>query len=479
MLQPERLHSLPSAAAALMMAAAAAALAGAAHSSVTWVSATPGGAAAAVAAALPGDTIMLAPGVHSGPLLITKPIVLRGTPGAIVDGGHHGTPIQIGASGTVIADVQVRASGSRVLTVDAGIHVAQAGSVRIERVRMTDVLYGVYGERAEDLVVRDCRLTGRVPPLAEIGDGNGVHLWYSNNATMERDTVSGFVDAVYLSFANGAVVRGSTFSGNGRYGLHTMYCQDNHFTGNVFTHNVAGIAIMFSNHLDVADNRIVHNRGSRTYGLLLRDCSDGHFVRNQLIDNTVAMFLDGSNRNHLTGNLIEDNGWGVLLFASCDGNVFTGNDFIQNDYPVALDMRRTNNAFDDGTHGNYWSDAQVWDLDGDGMGDIPHAPVTAFAFVSKQYPDLSVLAKSPAVAALGVAERVFPSLQPSEAVDRHPSISPMTRAATHSNALPAPAPAWGAFTCFGLVATSGALAALRGTRRARRAPPTAPPGPAS
>jgi len=60
----------------------------------------------------------------------------------------------------------------------------------------------------------------------------------------------------------------------------------------------------------------------------------------------------------------EYNGWGILLFSSSAGNVFTGNDFINNDYPVALDMRRTDNHFDDGTHGNYWSDAAAFELQG-------------------------------------------------------------------------------------------------------------------
>jgi nitrous oxidase accessory protein NosD len=88
-------------------------------------------------------------------------------------------------------------------------------------------------------------------------------------------------------------------------------------------------------------------------------------------------------------------------------------------------MRRTNNRFDDGHRGNYWSESAPYDLDGDGVSDVPYAPVTAFAFVSKQVPDLTVLAKSPAVAALSVAERVFPALQPSDAVDRFPAVRPV------------------------------------------------------
>jgi nitrous oxidase accessory protein len=262
---------------------------------------------------------------------------------------------------------------------------------------------------------------------------------------------------------------------NGRYGLHTMYCQQNRFVDNEVTRDVAGCALMFTNHVEIARNRIVHNRGPRTYGLLLRDCSDGRFEDNRLVDNTVAIFMDGSNRNHLAGNLVEDNGWGILLFSSSAGNVFTGNDFINNDYPVALDMRRTDNRFDDGTHGNYWSEAAAFDLDGDGVSDVPFAPVSAFAFVSKQYPDLAVLAKSPAVASLAVAERVFPAMRPSEAVDRFPRVRPATmamsapasrnvRAVREANG-PAPAArAWGAvagFTACGVVGLAGLVAGRR------------------
>jgi nitrous oxidase accessory protein len=220
---------------------------------------------------------------------------------------------------------------------------------------------------------------------------------------------------------------------------------------------------MFSNGLEVAGNRIVRNRGSRTYGLLLRDCSDGRFTGNQLVDNTVALFLDGSNRNRFERNLVQDNGWGVLLYASCAKNVFTANDFIANDHPVALDMRRTDNRFDDGRRGNHWSDARAWDLDGDGVGDAPHGPVTAFSFVSKQYPDLGVLAGSPAVAVLGAAERVFPALSPSTVVDRFPLVAPVGGRAGARPVEPEPR-AWGLAAGFG-VAWAAALGGLVAARR--------------
>jgi nitrous oxidase accessory protein len=350
--------------------------------------------------------------------------MLRGEPGAVVDGRGSPTVLTVTAGGAVIEDLAVRGSGARVLTVDAGIHVRVASGVRLSRLRISDVLYGINCERADRLTIEDCSLTGRVRPGDESGGGNGIHLWYSEGAAVRRDTIMRFLDGIYLSFASHARIERCVLEDAGRYGLHTMYCQGGRVSESRFRHNVAGCAIMFSNDLRLERNDFVHNRGPRTYGVLLRDCSAGEFSSNRFVDNTIAVFLDNSNRNHIRDNLFQDNGWGVLLFSSCAKDTFAGNAFLNNDYPVALDMRRSDNRFDDGARGNYWDGSAPYDLDGDGVSDVPYSPVSAFAFVSKQYPDLAILAHSPAVAALAVAERVMPALRPSEVMDRFPMLVP-------------------------------------------------------
>ena len=429
--------------------------------------ASPGAAARALAAAQPGDTVVLGRGVHPGPLSVERAVTLRGEPGAVVDGGGRLTVLTVTSGGARIEDLALRGSGGRVLTVDCGIHVRQAAGVVLRRVRLSDVLYGVYAERADDLLVEDCSFTGRVRPADENGAGNGIHLWYSHGATVRRDTCARFLDGIYLSFANRAQVEASVLEDAGRYGLHTMYCQDGRVVDSRFRRNVAGCAIMFSNNLHLEHNEFSHNRGPRTYGVLLRDCSAGEFTANRLVDNTIAMFMDNSNRNRIRDNLVQDNGWGMLLFSSCAKNTFAGNAFINNDYPVALDMRRSDNRFDDGERGNYWDESAPYDLDGDGVSDVPYSPVSAFAFVSKQYPDLAILARSPAVAALAVAERVIPALRPSEAVDHLPMVNPPALAGL--GAAPAAAsrsrPAWGAALGFAALAAAGlaGLAARRTT----------------
>lgn len=451
-----------------LMAAAVMAAAGAVGVSARTfeVSTAAGAGAAALAAASAGDTLLFAPGVHAEHLRVTTPVVLRGAGIAILDGGGRGTVVEILASDTRVEHLTVRRSGDRLVTVDSGIKILAASNVHIRELREEAVRYGIYAERANGLRVTDSVLRGNVQPGDELGAGNGVHLWYCDGATVERVTATRFLDAVYLSFVQHALVAHCTLYENGRYGLHTMYCQENQLQHDLFTRNVAGCALMFSNHLEVRQCDFLDNRGPRTYGMLLRDCSDGEFVGNRLIDNTIGFFLDGSNRNWMHDNLLQENGWGILLWSSCAGNRVVRNNFIGNDYPLALDMRYSDNAFSDAHDGNYWTENEPFDLDANGVGDAPFGPVTAFAYLSKEFPDLSLLAKSPAVAALGVAERVFPALRPSEIVDSLPRVQPaplgalFTGEAAGSGAHIAAGhsaharPAWGAALAF---AACGAL----------------------
>jgi nitrous oxidase accessory protein len=448
----------------LLLAGFPALVASAAAARSFTVPARAGAIAGAQGQASAGDTLLLSPGIHPGPIRIRVPLTLRGAPGAILDGGGEGSVLTLETT-AVVEDVEIRGSGRRVITVDSGVRVLSAPNVQLRRLRLNDVLYGVSVERSDSLVIESCRLRGRVQPREERGDGNGLHLWYCHDATLRNNDLSRFLDGIYLSFVDRAHVEGNRLSDHGRYGLHTMYCQSTRLVDNDFTRNVAGIAIMFSNGLLVERNRMIHNRGPRTYGLLLRDCSGGTFDGKHLVDNTVAIFMDNSNRNHVTANRLEDNGWGVILFSSCAGNEFAGNDFIDNDYPLALDMRYTDNRFDDGARGNYWSGSAPYDLDANGVSDVPYSPVSAFAFVSKQYPDLSVLARSPAVVALSVAERVFPSLQPSEAVDRFPRVRPSVSSPSGMRARAASPRSWPAVGAFGLLLGIGLAGFTR--RRSR------------
>ncbi len=378
-----------------------------------------------IAAADSGGTVVLPDGVHPGQLIIDRPLTVSGSRAAVLDGEGRGTVLVVRAAGVVLRGFTVRNSGYDLLVDDAGILLDEVDGTLVEDLVLEDTNHGIYVRNARRPVIRDCRLTGRRGRVHEENHGNGIHIWHAVSAEVTGNDVAGHRDGIYLSFADSAVVKQNIFHGQDRFGLHSMYSQRNILTDNLFTANTAGVALMFSNRMLMQGNHFVHNRGHRTYGLLLRDCSDSDFVHNRLEDNTIGLFLDGSNRNRFRENIIAENGWGVIAYSSSEENVFTRNAFLDNDYQMSLDMRRTRNRLSDGQEGNYWSDAHPYDLDGDGIGDVPHCPVSLFAFVSKQFPDLTVFSGSPAVVALDLAQRSLPALQLTELADPLPLLTPV------------------------------------------------------
>ena len=61
-----------------------------------------------------------------------------------------------------------------------------------------------------------------------------------------------------------------------------------------------------------------------------------------------------------------------------------------------------------------------YDLDRNGLGDVPHNPVRLFALVAEQHRPALILLRSPFVDLLDAAERLMPMLTPEGLADRNP-----------------------------------------------------------
>jgi nitrous oxidase accessory protein len=97
-------------------------------------------------------------------------------------------------------------------------------------------------------------------------------------------------------------------------------------------------------------------------------------------------------------------------------NRFVGNVFIGNSFDVGTNSTRTLSSF----NRNYWDHYGGYDLDRDGTGDVPYAPVRLFALVLQRHPPALILLRSLFVDLLDLAERVMPVLTPAALVDSQP-----------------------------------------------------------
>jgi nitrous oxidase accessory protein len=393
-------------------------------------------ALAALAAASP-DTLRLSAGVHSGPLVLTRPTVVLGAPGAVLRGGGQGTVLVVQARGCVVRGLVIEGSGRDPDRYDAGVRVA-ADSVTLEDLTIRDVLFGVYVLQARDVVLRRLEITGS-PAGRESDRGDGISFYDSRSILAEGNRITWARDGIYFSYSDSIVVRNNRVS-HVRFGLHYMFSHANRFEHNVFTDNAAGAVIMNSRNVTVTDNVFAWNAGSRSYGLVLQTATEPVVRGNTFVGNGIGAFFDNVIRGRFTDNLVAANWLGLQLFANSEATVVAGNAIVDNTFDASGGGAVGAYALCAAGRGNYWSAAarDGYDLDGDGVLDAPHSASSPLAELALTRDNLRPLLDSPAARVLAWAERTFPVFATGGAVDSCPLALAPTLGAM--DALP-PAPA--------------------------------------
>lgn len=404
----------------LALAAAPCALApGRAEAQAATVEVSPTGAVRRVGDALaiapPGGRVLVRAGTYSEPpLVITRPVTLEGEPGAILDGGGTHTVLTVAADDVTVRGLTVRNTGPSQREERAGILVRDARGCRIERNRLEATLFAIYLSKASDCLVRDNVVRG--PGRRQMVSGNGIHVWSSQRVQLTGNDVRGHRDGIYFEFVTRGRVEGNRSEQSARYGLHFMFSNDCRYEDNTFRENGNGVAVMYSTRVEMLRNRFERNWGSAAYGLLLKDINDSRIEGNLFLGNSVGLHLEGANRNTVLANTFRENGWALKTLANAEGNLFERNAFEANAFDVGTNSRANFSRFRE----NFWDRYRGYDLDRNGVGDVPHAPVRLFALVVEQSPPTLILLRSLLVDLLDLAERVIPSLTPETLVDERP-----------------------------------------------------------
>lgn len=370
----------------------------------------------ALAAARPGDRVLVRAGTYREPTLVvrTARVTVQGEGWPVIDGEGAREVLVIAADDVTVRGLVVTRTGVSNLEDRAGIRARDVRNCVIEHNRLRDNLFGIYLQRSADCQVRDNDIEAH--GVSQTSSGNGIHLWYSPGARVERNRVRGHRDGIYFEFSALGVTRENVSERSQRYGLHFMFSDSCRYERNTFRDNNSGVAVMYSRGVVIHDNRFERSWGSAAYGLLLKDIMGGEITGNLFSRNSTGLYVEGSSRLDVRGNSFTQNGWAAKVMADADENRFTANRFSGNAFDVTTNSRSANSTFD----GNWWDEYKGYDLNRDGVGDTPFHPVRLFALVVEQHPPALLLLRSPLVAILDAAERVLPVLTPEALVDRHP-----------------------------------------------------------
>jgi nitrous oxidase accessory protein len=416
-------------------------------------------------AAAPGEVVEVGSGVYRGDLHVDRPIRLVGKGRPQLIGSGKGSVIRVRAPNVVVEGFDIDGvAGGDMVADSSGVHVAASGAV-IRDCRISNALFGVYVREAPGVVVENNVIRGI--PDREAGEkGSGIHVWNTTDFTFTGNDIADARDGIYIQNASRGLIRGNV-ARRLRYGLHYMNSDDNVFEDNLFEHSAAGAVLMFSTRIQFRRNRFLHNRGFASVGLLFKDLSDSVAEDNLIADNARGVFLEGSYRNVFRRNVIAESDVALVVYGSCAGNRFEGNAFIGNLTPLTLYARNTDTLFD----GNYWSENDEPDLDGDGRSDRPYRLVSLFDHLRGNLTAADLMAQSPAARALSAAERTFPVLDPVQVLDHFPlARPPVLRDVPAPASRPRRLDRWGVPGALGLLAIGmTGLGALRRPRRTGRA----------
>ena len=372
----------------------------------------------AVNMASPGDTIKVLPGTYrESNIGIDKPLTILGVDRPLIDGGGSGYIMVIKADNVTISGFDIHNTGRSYVHDYAAIMLEKSNDFVIENNRLDNVFFGIYLAETERGIIRNNRVESY--DLREASSGNGIHLWSVKSPRIINNHVTGMRDGIYLEFADDAEITGNTSNNNNRYGLHYMFSDGGRYYENTFRNNGAGVAVMYSDNVDMMNNLFEHNWGTSAYGLLLKDINDSKIEGNRFYRNTVAIYSEGSNNVHIHKNDVELNGWAVNIKSNSSRNRFTENNFIENSFDVRTDSPRNNNEFD----GNYWSHYEGYDLDRNGFGDVPYRPVSLFSIIIDRQPESLILMRSMFIKLLDTAERIAPVLTPKTLIDDNPKMN--------------------------------------------------------
>lgn len=374
-------------------------------------------------ATAPRDTITLGPGVHAGPLVLSRPTVVIGTGGAILRGSGKGSVLVIAAAGSQVRNLRIERSGRNPDTEDAGVLVL-ADSVLLDRLVIRDILFGVYLKEVREVLVRGVDIEGP-SGLPESRMGDGIHFFHSRHVRAEHNRIARVRDGMYFAYSDSITVTDNDVE-RVRFGLHYMFSHQNRFERNTFRDNAAGAVLMNSSGVVVRGNVFAWNRGSRSYGLVLQTTTGAIVEGNTIIGNGIGIFIDNAIRGRITGNLVAANWLGLELFPNSEATLLTGNTIADNTFDAAGGWSEGAYQLCRDGRGNFWSAARRdgFDLEGDGVLDAAYSASSPLGELAREREQLRLFTHSPAARVMDWAERTFPVFDIPQIVDACPLAAP-------------------------------------------------------
>jgi nitrous oxidase accessory protein len=371
----------------------------------------------AIAQAKDYDTIVVKKGTYKEhSILVDKPLTIIGKNHPVIDGELKGEIITVISDYVTVEGLSIINVGTSYTEDYAAIRVKRSKHFVIKNLLLEKLFFGIYIEKSSYGKIFNNKIIGDAKQ--EYNSGNGIQLWYSNHIQIENNFVQHVRDGIYLEFSDNCLIKNNVSEQNLRYGLHFMFSNNDVYQNNTFQNNGAGVAVMFSKKIKMYSNTFKENWGTASYGMLLKEINDAEIIGNTFEENTIGINIEGSNRIVYKNNNFINNGWAIKVRGGCYANRFLENNFLYNSFDISYNSNVNDNVF----NRNYWSNYTGYDLDKNGIGDVPYRPVKLFSYIVNRTPETIILLRSLFIDLIDFSEKVSPIFTPDNLLDNNPLI---------------------------------------------------------
>lgn len=376
----------------------------------------------AVDKAINGDSIFIKSGVHkaSNIVIYKKSLFIYGEEGTIIDTEEKGYGFSVEATDIVIKNLVIKNIKLSYTKEYAAILLFNSYDFILENIIVENAFFGFLIQKSKNGLIKNNTISGQ--GKAEADSGNAIHLWNCENVKIINNDVRRMRDGIYLEFGSNSYIANNYSTENLRYGLHFMFSNNNTYEHNIFANNGAGVAVMFSKKIKMYNNIFKKNWGTASYGILLKEINDAELKHNVFEDNTIGINADGTNRIIFSQNTFKNNGYAIKVVGGCYDNIYSENNFLYNSFDLSYSGNLNGNKFKN----NYWSNYTGYDLDKDGIGDIPYRPVKLFSYLVNRTPESIVLLRSLFIDIIDFSEKVSPVFTPENLIDNKPLMKQIT-----------------------------------------------------